>query len=166
MRMSSVNVKRWIADSVVSGSAAAMLSAAALSLRSKADENSWVGALNGPSQWLWGERAARSRRASLRHTAVGYAIHHGTAVFWALIFERICGRTNRDRLALPSAGRIVAEAAAMAAGAYIVDYGLTPRRLQPGFEKHLRARSMWIVYGAFAAGFVITNLVRRPQAQK
>jgi hypothetical protein len=164
--MNPANMKRWIADSIVSGSAAAILSAAALSLRSKADENSWVGGLNGPSQWLWGERAARSRRASLRHTGIGYAIHHGTAVFWALIFERICGRTNRDRLALLSAGRIVAEAAAMTAGAYIVDYGLTPKRFQPGFEKHLRPRSMSIVYGAFAAAFAITNLLRRPQAEK
>jgi hypothetical protein len=150
---------------VISGSTAAVLSAAALSLRSKADENSFAGGLNGPSQWLWGAREARTRRATLRHTAVGYMIHHGTSVFWALLFERMCGRSNRNRLLRLSAARIVAEAAGMTALAFAVDYGITPRRFQPGFEKHLTRRSMLIVYTAFAAGFALNNLLRRNRAR-
>jgi hypothetical protein len=160
----SAKTLRWAKDALVSGSTAAVLSATALSLLSKADEGSFAGGLNGPSQWIWGTREARTRRATLRHTALGYAIHHGTAVFWALIFERLCGRSNHDRLKRLSRGRIVTEAAGMTALAFAVDYGLTPRRLQPGFEHHLKKRSMLIVYAAFAAGFAATNLIRRREA--
>jgi hypothetical protein len=160
------DTKQWVSDALVSGSAAAVLSAAALTLRSRTDEGSWAGGLNGPSQWLWGEQQARTRRATLRNTALGYAIHHGTSVFWALIFERACGRTNANRLAHLSPARIVAEAAGMTAAAYVVDYGLTPKRFQPGFEKHIRPGSMWLVYGAFAAGLAATNLWRRRQSTK
>ena len=84
------HTKQWAKDAAISGSTAALLSAAALTLRSKSDEDSFAGGLNGPSQWIWGRRAARTRRASLRHTGVGYLIHHSMSVFWALIFERVC----------------------------------------------------------------------------
>jgi len=166
MQQISSDTHRWLTDSIVSGSVAAISSAAALALRSKADEDSFAGGLNGPSQWVWGRRAARTRRASLRHTALGYAIHHGTSIFWALMFERVCGRSNDDRLTRISKERIVAEAVGMTALAFCVDYGLTPRRLQPGFEHHLSKRSMLMVYASFAAGLAVTNLLRRQQAER
>lgn len=148
--------KRVARDAVISGSAASLASAAALMACSARDEGSAAGGLNGPSQWLWGETEARTREATLRHTAAGYAIHHTTSIFWAVIHESVFGGSRRRKPAI----RHCAEAAVSAATAYFVDYYLTPRRLRPGFEKHVRPSGMVAVYAAFAAGLAITAIAR------
>ena len=141
---------------LISGASASVCSALALSICSRIDEGSYAGGLNGPSQWLWGQDEAYTRAATLRHTAVGYAIHHLTSVFWAVSYERIF-----DDSALPKAAlRRCAEAAISSAGAYVVDYCLTPPRFRPGFKKHVRTRSMFVVYGAFALGLAAASIVR------
>ena len=38
-----------------------------------------------------GEGEAFTRRATLKHTAVGYTIHHASSIFWALLHERTFG---------------------------------------------------------------------------
>lgn len=157
---------RWLTDGLVSGSAAALLSASVLSLRSKADDGTYAGGLNGPSQWLWGKRAAHRRGASLRHTLVGYAIHHSAALFWGIIYERVFGRTNNDRLAEISPARIVAEAALMTSATFVVDYGLTPKRFQPGFEAHVTKKSLFVTYAAFGAGLALVSLARRYETRR
>jgi hypothetical protein len=48
--------------------------------------------------------------------------------------------------------------------AYVVDYHLTPRRLRPGFKKHVRTPSMFIIYGAFALGLAAASIIRDPNA--
>jgi hypothetical protein len=131
-------------------------SALALSICSRIDEGSYAGGLNGPSQWLWGEAEAYSREPSLRHTAIGYVIHHLTSIFWATIYERSFGGPSARKSAL----RRCAEAAASATGAYVVDYYFTPSRLRPGFKKHVKTPSMFVVYGAFALGLAVTAIAR------
>jgi hypothetical protein len=139
-----------------SGASASISSAVALAICSRIDEGSYAGGLNGPSQWLWGQAEAYTRKATLRHTAVGYVIHHLTSVFWATSYERIFGEPGRRKTPL----RRCAEAAISSAGAYVVDYHLTPLRLRPGFKKHLRTPSMFVVYGAFALGLAAASIVR------
>lgn len=56
--------------------------------------------------------------------------------------------------ATPSARHIVGAAAAVATLANIVDYKFTPKRLTPGFEKHLSRGSLALVYTAFGLGLV------------
>jgi hypothetical protein len=112
--------------------------------------------LNGPSQWLWGESEAYTREATLRHTATGYAIHHATSIFWAVLHETIFGGSRRRKPPLQHC----AEAIASASTAYVVDYYLTPRRFRPGFEKHVSPGGMVAVYAAFAAGLAIAAIAR------
>jgi hypothetical protein len=139
-----------------SGASASISSAIALSICSSVDEGSYAGGLNGPSQWLWGEAEAYTRKASVRHTAVGYGIHHLTSVFWATLYERMFGEPAARKTPL----RRLAEAMVSSTGAYLVDYHLTPRRLRPGFEKHVRTPSMFVVYGAFALGLAAASIIR------
>src|SRR5687767_1441292 len=54
--------RRIASDAVVSGTAASLASAAALMAASASHEGSFAGGLNGPSQWLWGEDEAYTRR--------------------------------------------------------------------------------------------------------
>jgi hypothetical protein len=139
-----------------SGTSASVASAIALSICSRIDEGSYAGGLNGPSQWLWGEAEAYARKASVRHTVVGYSIHHLTSLFWAILYERAFG----ERTARKTPLQRCVEAAVSSAGAYVVDYYLTPPRLRPGFEKHVRTPSMFVVYGAFAVGLAAASIIR------
>jgi hypothetical protein len=150
--------RRAARDAFLSGSAASIVSAIVLAICSEIEENAPAGALNGPSQWLWGEGEAFTRRATLKHTAVGYTIHHASSIFWALLHERAFGGAHK------SAARHCIEAAATTAAAYIVDYTFTPRRLRPGFRKHLGPGSMFAAYAAFAAGLAAAAIVRDRQA--
>jgi hypothetical protein len=148
--------KRIAIDAIMSGTAASLASAAALMAGSRIRDGSWAGGLNGPSQWLWGESEAYTRRATLRHTVVGYAIHHSTSIFWALLYETIFGGSRKKKPALQHCTQAIASAAT----AYVVDYHMTPRRLRPGFEKHVSPTGMVVVYAAFAAGLAITGILR------
>lgn len=150
-------------DALVSGSFASLLSAAALAYCSKREEGSAAGGLNGPSQWLWGEREAYSREATLKHTVVGYAIHHASSIFWALLYEHAFGRARRRDPQHVTNLQVVAEAAAVAVGAYVADYKIAPKRLRPGFDKHMGGESMFAVYAAFGAGLAIATLLRLRQ---
>jgi len=134
---------------------AGLTSAVALAAFGRLDGTTAAGPLNGPSQWLWGERAAHSRRWSWQHTAVGFVIHQLSAVGWAAM--------HVGYLAGPRRGENVADtlvrAAATATLAATVDYRLTPRRLQPGYEKQLSIPSMVGVYAAFGLGMAVADFV-------
>jgi hypothetical protein len=134
-----------------SGSQAAVLSGAALALCGQLEHGAPAGPLNGPSQWVWGQRAARRRRASLRETAVGYAIHHGVSIGWATLHERHVATLVQGRSA---SARILA-GAATAGLACFMDFGVARGRLRPGFEKQLSRKSLLLVYGAFALGLAL-----------
>lgn len=133
---------------------ASVLSTAVLSWRSRRNTGQAATATNATSHWLWGERAMHRQAPSVRHTVVGYAIHHASSVFWAIAFERLLLRKR------PTVRRTLAAAAGTSVGAFVVDYGMTPRRLTPGFERHLHARGMALTYAAIAVGFAATALLR------
>lgn len=151
------SVQQALRAALVPGTVACVTSGAALVVCSKLESGRAAAALNGPSQWLWGEAEAYTRRATLRHTAVGSAIHELTSVMWAMLHELAFGPPTKHK----RVQRICAEAAVTTAAAYVVDYHLTPRRLQPGFEKHLGALSIFAVYAAFGAGLAASALARR-----
>jgi hypothetical protein len=53
------------------------------------------------------------------------------------------------------------DACAMSAIAAVVDYGLTPKRLTPGWELVYQKSSMSVAYGAMALGVAAGALVAR-----
>jgi hypothetical protein len=115
-----------------------------------------VSGTNATSHWIWGRAAWYARRGDLRHTVLGYAIHHASSVFWATLFEA----WNAWR---PPAGSsaIAGRALGVAAVAALVDYRVVPKRLTPGFEAHLGRPAIAGVYLAFAAGLACCVAVRR-----
>jgi hypothetical protein len=139
----------------ISGTAAGLLSAATMAAMGKLERNNAIGPLNGPSQWLWGEEGAREDRFTARNTLVGVLIHQSTSVFWGAIHERTFGR-NASHRSIPMQ---LLGGLATAGMAYFVDYKLTPKRLQPGFEKHLDGRGMLATYVAFGVGLALTSVI-------
>lgn len=135
---------------LVSGTFASIASAAALALAGRRELGDAATPLNGPSQWIWGLHAPYRDGFSLRHTLVGYGIHHLSSIFWAAWFERARPR----RHVLPAA-------IATAAVAFFVDFRCTPQRLTPGFEKRLSRGALFATYAAFAAGLAASELIRR-----
>lgn len=141
---------------LVSGSAANATSALALAACSKIEQDSAAAALNGPSQWVWGEAEAYTREATVKHTLTGYLIHHAMSILWGTVHERLFGENAAEK----SAAKCCMEAAATATLAYVTDYHIAPRRLRPGFRKHLGPRSIFAVYAAFAVGLAAASIAR------
>jgi len=144
-------------NALISGAAASVLSGAVLALCGHLENRRPAGPINGPSQWVFGRYAARIRTPSLRHTLTGFAIHHATATGWAFLHERAFGKDKEQQ---PLAKRLT-RAAVTATVANVVDFQLTPPRLQPGFNKQLSRKSLLAVYAAFAIGLALVRHQRR-----
>lgn len=158
--MSAPAVNTWrtaFTNALTSGSVASLLSAAALADCGRREPGTAAGPLNGPSQWVFGSWAARRRDASLRHTLLGYAIHHVVSIGWATVHEKHITRLFPRRSVV---GQLAA--GAITAGlAYLVDYKVAPRRLQPGYDKQLSGSSLVLVYASFAVGLLLGGMIRR-----
>lgn len=161
-RIQSVSWQQALRRALTSGAAASVLSTIALVLCGRRDGGTAVGPINGPSQWVWGERAAYKRGASLRHTALGYAIHHLTSVGWATLYEKHVA----DLAAGKSLPLRIAACSATAAVACWVDYRVAFGRLQPGFEKQLTRTSLFLVYASFAMGLAAGHSLRSPTSNR
>jgi hypothetical protein len=144
--------KQTTRQALVSGAAASVLSAAALAAMGRIENGDAAGPVNGPSQWVHGRWAAYMRGASLRHTLVGYLVHHAMSTGWALLHERVFGRKKHRQ----TVAQRIALGAITAAAANIVDYQLTPKRLRPGFEVQLSRKALFVVYAAFAIGLTVS----------
>jgi hypothetical protein len=140
---------------LISGSTASLTSTLALGVCGARESGSIAGPINGPSQWLWGEAEGYSKELTWRHTATGYVIHHSMSVLWANVYEQMQRRSDSDSILTTCMN-----AGITATLGYIVDYEIAPRRLRPGFKKHLGARSIFAVYAAFAAGLALSSLLR------
>lgn len=139
-----------------SGATAGALSALTAGRRARIDGTTVYAPINAVTHSLWPDAAPRATCFSVRHTLLGLAIHQCAAMFWGVLFEALVPRSPRKRV-----GTTLAVAAATAATAYAVDYHCVPKRLTPGFESHLSARSMVWVYTAIAGGFAFAALLRR-----
>lgn len=152
---------RVLRTGLIAGTCASLASTAALMLFGRREAGSLVAPTNATSHWLWGDRAFAVYRPTLKHTALGYATHHASAVFWALLYAWLHADRHPPR-SLPEA---LGGAAAATAIACTIDYTITPRRLTPGFEAHLSKRSTGVVYGLFAVGLAAGCLLaQRPRS--
>jgi len=133
---------------LIAGTFASLASTVALMLCGRREAGSAVAPTNSTSHWLWGDQALQVYRPTLRHTALGYATHHASAIFWAVLYAWLHAE-RRPPQSVPAA---LASAGAATAVACTIDYTITPRRLTPGFEHHLSKGSMAVVYGLFAVG--------------
>ena len=152
---------RWkaaLCEAAVSGAAGSLLSAGALAIAGERERHAPAAPINGPSQWLWGRReAARATRADVRHTLVGYVVHHVASTFWAVLHARALGSWRMASRPGPA----LAAAAATSAIAAVVDLKFTPERLTPGFQHRVSRPALAVVYACFALGLAAGSLAVR-----
>lgn len=149
--------KRAGRQALVSGTAASLLSTVIMALAGKLERDAPAGPLNGPGQWVFGRKAARHPSFNNRYTLTGFLIHHLTASGWALLHERVFGRNKARQTPVQR----LRNATITATVANVVDYQLTPRRLQPGFDAQLSRKAMLAIYAAFAVGLTVYDLTSR-----
>lgn len=142
-------------EGVITGCYASVTSAAVLAACGRLENRAALGPVNAVSHWIWGDKAAQHDEFSLRHTVVGYAIHHVSSTFWAVIYEKKYGQQGSGAV-----GDILLNAAKIAALACFTDYKLTPHRLQPGYEMRLSKPSLFGVYTAFGIGLATRRLLK------
>jgi hypothetical protein len=143
--------KKAIKYGAVSGATASVVSTIALVLCGKRETGSAYAPTNAISHWLWGDKAATHKEPNPRYTLPGYLIHHASSTFWAVLLEKCFGEhINRD-----TPLNTLKVAATTSAVACFVDYKLTPRRLEPGYEMHLSKPSLFAVYAAFGLGLAL-----------
>jgi predicted aconitase len=142
---------------LVGGAASSIVSTAALALLGRAEGASAYAPTNAVSHWIWGDEAAGHDDFSLKYTLTGYAIHHLSATFWSVLFEKLAG----ERLDHKDLRVTLAASAATSAIACFADYKLTPERLKPGYEKRLSKKSLAGVYAAFAVGLALGAIALR-----
>lgn len=152
---------RWknaLEEAAVSGALASLASAAVLALAGREQTPSPAAPMNAASQWLWGPQdSLHADRPDLRHTLTGYAIHHFAATMWATMHAR----ATQDRDVFEQPGPALGAAAATAAVAAVVDFGLTPERFTPGFQHRVSTPALVAAYGAFALGIAAGSLAVR-----
>jgi hypothetical protein len=142
---------------LVGGATSSLLSTVALATFGKREAGSAYAPTNAVSHWIWGDQAARHDSPSTRYTLPGYLIHHGSATFWSVLFERLCG----DLLDRKAPATTLGVATAASAVACLTDYQLTPERLRPGYEKRLSRPALAVVYGAFGVGLALGAMLCR-----
>ena len=146
--------KRAARQALISGTTSSVLSTVAMVVAGAIENRAPAGPVNGPSQWIFGRRAARHRSFKPVYTVAGFLIHHATATGWALLHELVFGRRKAEQ----TPARRLRNAAITATVANVVDYQLTPRRLQPGFDAQLSRKSLLAIYAAFAVGLTVYEM--------
>jgi hypothetical protein len=133
-----------------SGLCAGLAALAALAVAAERRNRSPWQPINATSHWIHGPRSGSVSRPDLAHTGTGFTTHMLASFWWALPFSAMIGRSAR-----PSPSRVVAAAAGTTALAALVDYGLVPKRLTPGWELALPKSDLMMAYVAMGLGLVL-----------
>lgn len=145
-----------VTSAIVSGTVSALLSTAVLAALSARRGRSAEQPLNATSHWLHGDGTASSPGVDVQRSGIGFATHHVSSIFWALLFEMLRRRQSRESDRFAASARCALATAAIAG---TVDYGLVPKRLTPGWELVLPSRSVAAGFVALAAGLLAGGLI-------
>ena len=147
------------AHAALTGSAASLLSAAVLAVRGRREIGRAAAPIDAVSHWVHGEEAYRHDEGNLRHTAVGFGIHHASSLFWALLYARLLKGSSSRR----SPARPWLLAAGVTGLAAVTDLRLVPERLTPGFQHRLRPSSVALTYVGFGLGLALAGALLEPR---
>lgn len=132
---------------IYSGAGAALASLAAIALLSRLEGRPAIRPINATSHVLWDDDDAPRESVDVAHTVPGFGINIASAFFWGTVFAYV----SPPAASQTSVG-MIARAFGTSLFAAILDYGLLPRRLRPGWELALPGRSVALALFAMGAG--------------
>lgn len=141
-----------VLPAAVAGTVATLAVAALLGIQARRQGKSAVQPINATSHWLEGPRVGRKRTLDLRHTGVGFLTNHAASIFWAILLQLLLSRKA-------TASEVATKAALISATAALVDYGLVPKRLTPGWEHTLGKRGVVTGFVALALGLFAGTMI-------
>lgn len=144
---------------LISGTIAGVTTALAAAIAGKREADAYAAPLNATSHIVWGDRAAQQDQATWKYTAIGFLLNHAATTMWAGIYEKWFAPSTDAGNGPKSVVTPLAGAAAVAAGAYVTDYYLVPKRVTPGFEMRLSGKSLALIFGAMAIGIAARSLI-------
>ncbi|WEX09577.1 hypothetical protein [Chelativorans sp. AA-79] len=130
-----------------SGTAAGLAALLAVMASAMAEGRGVLEPVSATSHWLHGDSAGRTAKADASHTGVGLVTNAASAMFWALPFAFWASRGGPRSLT-----HLLCGASVLSALAALLDYGLLPRRLSPGWELAVSKRAVAGAFAAMAAG--------------
>ena len=139
-------VRTHLRTVAVSGLTAAVLAGAGLGLMSMAENGSFLAPVNATSHWLFGAEKAAGPGFRSGPTVVGLITHVAASLFWAAMMALALWRWR-----LTGGLPLMAAGLATAATAGVIDYGILPRALSPGWHLVLPPAGV-------AAGFACLGL--------
>jgi hypothetical protein len=139
-----------------SGTGAAVAALAAIALLSRLEGHSAARPINATSHVLWGPHDALAEEADAARTVPGLLVNVGAAFFWGAVFAFFTPPASKL-----TSKTIIGRAFGTSLLAAVVDYGLVPRRLRPGWELALRAPSVALALAAMGAGLAAGGLTAR-----
>lgn len=145
-----------VRTALYSGAGAALASLATIALLSRLEGHSAVKPVNATSHVIHGPEDAARDEVDVTHTLPGLTINVASAFFWGGVYAFAM---PADTMRSPRA--IIGRAFATSIVAGVVDYGLVPRRLRPGWELALKARSVVLGLAAMGTGLAAGGLAVR-----
>jgi hypothetical protein len=146
---------------ILAGTGAAVAAVAAVALAARREGLSPLRPINASSHIVWGEEAGKTSDLDARHTALGLAINVGAGFFWGSVMASLRSRRS-DR----SEANIMSDAATVGLLASVVDYGIVPRRLSPGWENAVSPASVAFGMASMAAGLAAGTWVAERQTRE
>lgn len=135
------------------GTGAVVLTVLGLGLFSAAEGLSWWMPLNATSHAFHGPEAAEVAEADWAHTGSGTLLHVLSCLFWAGVAVLLLYLVRRWLHSSGTASWTAGLGTAVIAG--IVDYGLIPARLTPGWELVLGWQGVLAGLGALGVGLAL-----------
>jgi hypothetical protein len=132
-----------------SASAAIATTAAIAACGQHEDASGWA-----PLNAVRGDETALHATPSWKYSATGIGLNAAAMLLWGAVYACLARRDSTR-----STPRALAAGLTTAATAYVVDYHVVPERLTPGFEKRLSGGSMFVIFGSFATGLAVGDLL-------
>jgi hypothetical protein len=158
MQPSEIELSR-IRIALYSGTGAAVAALTAVALLSRLEGHSAARPINATSHVLWGPHDAPREKVDVAHTVPGLFINVGAAFFWGAVFAFSPPGASKE-----TPQGIIGRAFGTSLLAAVVDYGLMPQRLRPGWELALRARAVALALAALGAGLAAGGLTARRES--
>ena len=135
------------------GAGAALGAMAAITLLARVEGKPALAPATASSHWLWEDEDGRRPEDEPLRAGVGIATNVGAGLMWGGLLGAHLQRSPREP------HEIVRDGAVMGAVAALLDYGLLPRRLSPGWENTLSGRSVVLGMAGMTAGAIVGGLV-------